>query len=110
MLIFQQFKAHDRSHCRSSEIYAEIDRLTRELVEHGHTFDASWITRPLKEDESIESVLCGQSEKLAIVFNLFIDRATKLIAKIRKCEIVVRDTNRIHHFYPNGTCSCQDHF
>ncbi len=40
----------------------------------------------------------------------FLDQATKLIAKIRQCEIIVRDANRIHHFYPNGQCSCQDHF
>jgi hypothetical protein len=39
-----------------------------------------------------------------------LDRATKLIAKIRQCTIIVRDANRIHHFYPNGQCSCQDHF
>ena len=40
----------------------------------------------------------------------FEDRATKLIAKIRQRVIIVRDANRIHHFLPNGTCSCQDHF
>ena len=45
-----------------------------------------------------------------IVDFIFIDRATKLIAKIRQCEIVVRDANRIHHFHTNGQCSCQDHF
>jgi len=83
MLIFQQCKAHDRSYCRSSEIYAEIDRLTRELVEYGHTFDASWITRPLREDESIESVLCGHSEKLAIAYN-FIQRPVPSIIQITK--------------------------
>jgi hypothetical protein len=40
----------------------------------------------------------------------FIDRATKLIAAIRQCEIIVRDANRIHHFYKNGQCSCNDYF
>ncbi|CAF1456534.1 unnamed protein product, partial [Adineta ricciae] len=29
-------------------------------------------------------------------------RATKLIAAIRQCEIIVRDANRIHHFHKNG--------
>jgi hypothetical protein len=43
-------------------------------------------------------------------FFLFLDHATKLIAKIRRCEIIVRDANRNHHFFPNGKCSCQDHF
>ncbi|CAF1229480.1 unnamed protein product [Rotaria magnacalcarata] len=124
-----QFKAHDRSHRQSQEIYAELDRMSAELIEYGHKYDSSWITRPVKEDESVESILCSHSEKLAIAFN-FIQRpvpsiiqitknlricgdchqATKLIAKIRKCEIIVRDANRIHHFYSNGQCSCQDHF
>ena len=40
----------------------------------------------------------------------FKDRATKLIAQIRQCEIIVRDANRIHHFYTNGQCSCNDYF
>ncbi|CAF5182210.1 unnamed protein product, partial [Rotaria magnacalcarata] len=76
-----------------------------------------------------ESVLCGHSEKLAIAFNFIqhsrpssmqitknlrvcgdCHRATKLIAKIRQCDIIVRDANRIHHFHTNGQCSCQDHF
>ncbi|CAF1352240.1 unnamed protein product [Adineta ricciae] len=123
-----RFKAHDHSHPQSKEIYEELQRLSCELREHGHTFDSSWITRPVKEDETVESVLCGHSEKLAIAFN-FIQQpppsiiqisknlricgdchaATKLITKLRRCEIIIRDANRIHHF-SNGECSCQDHF
>ncbi|CAF1333189.1 unnamed protein product [Rotaria sp. Silwood1] len=124
-----QFKAHDRFHPTSSEIYAELDRLSSELIQHDHGLDSSWITRSMKEDEIIESVLCGHSEKLAIAFN-FIQQpipsiiqitknlrvcgdcheARKLIAKIRQRHIIVRDANRIHHFYSSGQCSCQDHF
>ncbi|CAF1535787.1 unnamed protein product, partial [Adineta ricciae] len=37
-------------------------------------------------------------------------QATKLIAAIRRCHIVVRDANRIHHFDPDGHCSCNDYF
>ncbi|CAF0947573.1 unnamed protein product [Adineta ricciae] len=124
-----QFHAHDRSHPRSAEIYVELDRISRELIEHGHEYDSSWITRPLAEDETIESVLCGHSEKLAIAWNFvanpkttFIQitknlrvcgdchQATTLIAAIRRCQIVVRDANRIHHFHPDGHCSCNDYF
>ena len=62
--------------------------------------------------------VCGDCRKYYKSVSIFdviinfvsIDRATKLIAKIRQCEIIVRDANRIHHFYPNGQCSCQDHF
>ncbi|CAF4308136.1 unnamed protein product, partial [Rotaria sordida] len=92
-------------------------------------FDSSCITRQIDDEETIESVLCGHSEKLALAFN-FIQRpiptiiqitknlricsdcheAIKLIAKIRQCTIIIRDTNRIHHFHSNGKCSCQGHF
>ncbi|CAF4003270.1 unnamed protein product, partial [Rotaria sp. Silwood1] len=123
------FKAHDHSHPRSSEIHVEADLITSELIEDGYKCDSSWVTRELHEEETIESVLCGHSERLAIAFN-FIQRpipefiqitknlrvcgdcheATKRIARIRQREIIVRDANRIHHFYKNGQCSCQDHF
>lgn len=62
--------AHDRSHPRSTEIYAELDRLSKELKENGHQYDSAWITRPIEDGESIESILCGHSEKLAIALNL----------------------------------------
>ncbi|CAM4874093.1 unnamed protein product [Rotaria socialis] len=124
-----QLKAHDHSHPQSTEIYAKIDRLKSKAIENGFIFDSSWITRSLNENESIESVLCGHSELLVIALNLIQEPApkfiqvvknlrvcghchefTKVIAKIEQCDIVVRDANRIHHFYPNGQCSCQDHF
>ncbi|CAF1955902.1 unnamed protein product [Rotaria magnacalcarata] len=124
-----QFTAHDNSHPQASEIDSEIGRMTSELIQHGYKFDSSWITREIKDGETIQSVLCGHSEKKAIALN-FIQRPvpkfiqiaknlrvcgdchefTKLVAKIRQCDIIVRDANRIHHFYPNGQCSCQDHF
>ena len=144
----QEFRAHGRSHPRAAEIYAELERLSDELIKHGHQFDASWITRPIDVDETEIIVLCGHSEKLAIAWNfvanpttqriqvtknlricgdcrkfsseltpprryhcLFVvDAATKLIARIRRCEIIVRDANRIHHFDTEGRCSCGDHF
>ncbi len=145
MIPFQRFRAHDQSHPRSDEIYAEAEKISKELIEHGHIYDSSSITRPLNQDETIASVLCGHSERLAIAwgfvanpnarrlqltknlrvcgdcrmssskfffsyFFFLIDRATKLIASIRQCEIIVRDANRIHHFYKNGQCSCNDYF
>ncbi|CAF2122201.1 unnamed protein product [Rotaria magnacalcarata] len=116
-----QLKAHDRSYSRSKEIYAEAERISSELIKHGHNYDSSWITRPLHENETIKSVLCAHSERHAIAFyfiqitkNLRVcgdcHQATKLIAKVLQVNIVVRDTTCIHHFSTNGTCSCQDHF
>ncbi|CAF3552847.1 unnamed protein product [Rotaria sp. Silwood1] len=52
-----------------NEIYAEITRISTELKENGHQYDSKWITREINDNESIESVLCGHSEKLAIAYN-----------------------------------------
>ncbi|CAF1668970.1 unnamed protein product [Rotaria magnacalcarata] len=78
-----QFKAHDRSHSRSKEIYADAERISSELIKHGHNYDSSWITRPLHENETIESVLCAHSERLAIVFN-FIQETKPSFIQITK--------------------------
>ncbi len=68
-LFFQQFRAHDQSHPRSTEIYAEVEKISKELIKHGHQYDSSWITRPLDQDETVASFLCGHSERLAIAWN-----------------------------------------
>ncbi|CAF2132356.1 unnamed protein product [Rotaria magnacalcarata] len=123
------FKAHDRSHPRSNEIDTEGEKISNEIIKYGHIYDSSWITRGMNADETIESVLCGHSERLAIAWGFVANpnasklqmvknlricgdchRSTKLIAAIRQCEIIVRDANRIHHFYKNGHCSCNDYF
>jgi hypothetical protein len=78
------------------------------------------------EEEQKREVLCGHSEKLAIVFGIIstppgttirvmknlrvcVDchTATKFISKIVAREIVVRDVNRFHRF-KDGNCSCGD--
>ncbi|CAF3401905.1 unnamed protein product [Rotaria socialis] len=123
------FSAYDRFHPSSLKIQPELSRIAKELIENGHQFNSSCITRRLNEGETVESVLMGHSEKIAIAFNFiqepipeFIQirknlrvcfdchAATKLIAKIRQRDIIIRDANRIHHFQRNGQCSCQDHF
>ncbi|CAF1270060.1 unnamed protein product [Adineta steineri] len=74
-----QFTAHDQSHPRSKEIYAEAQRISSELIKYGHVHDASWITRPLREHETVESVLCSHSERLAIAFNFIEGRKPSFI-------------------------------
>jgi len=39
-------------------------------MEHGYEYDGSWISRPMMNDETEESVLSGHSERLALAFNL----------------------------------------
>ncbi|CAF1152611.1 unnamed protein product [Rotaria sordida] len=109
-----QFKANDRSHPQSEEIHAKAKYISDVLIKYGYNYDSSWITRPLDEDETIESVLCTHSEQLAIAYHFvqqenpkfiqitknlltyaftLLDGVTKLIAKIWQCKIIVRDAN-----------------
>ncbi|CAF4135071.1 unnamed protein product, partial [Rotaria sordida] len=122
--VFYAFSAHDNSHPQSAEIHAEVNRMTSEVIKLGYKCDSSWVTRELQEEETIQSVLGGHSERLALAFN-FIQRPvpdfiqitknlricgdchayTKLVAKARQRDIIIRDANRIHHFHKNGQCS-----
>ncbi|CAM4865239.1 unnamed protein product [Rotaria socialis] len=124
-----RFRAHDQSHPDSAEIHAQVDRMSKKLIEYGYKYDASWIVRPIEADETVESLLCGHSERLAMALHFIRNRKpkriqltknlricgdchqfTKLIALVYQCEIIVRDANRIHHFHINGQCLCQDYF
>ena len=79
----KEFQAHDRSHRQSDEIYAETERMANDLREAGHQFDSSWVTRPLQPDETIETVLCGHSERLALAFH-FIQKPTPTFIQLTK--------------------------
>lgn len=121
------FLAGDQSHPQSRRIYEELDKFVGKMKEAGYV-PATDSTLHDVEDEDKEGHLSVHSEKLAIVFcilntapgttiritkNLRIcgdcHIAAKLIAKITRREIVVRDTNRFHHF-KEGICSCGDYW
>jgi hypothetical protein len=57
--------------------------MTRDLIENGHQFDSSCITRPLGNDETTESVLMSHSEKIAIAFN-FIQSPVPSVIQVAK--------------------------
>jgi hypothetical protein len=80
------------------------------------------------DEKDKELSLCSHSEKLAIAYGLIhtpsskpvrvhknlrvcsdCHTATKLISKVSRKEIVVRDANRFHHF-KDGLCSCKDYW
>ena len=83
----QEFRAHDQSHPRSSEISAEVDKISEQLIQRGHQYDSSWITRALNGDETVESVLCGHSERLAIAWNFVANPNTKRIQITKNLRI-----------------------
>ena len=107
-----------------------------ELKKHGFKHDTDSMTRQLKENETIEYILCRHSEKLALGYAILkmdnnknnksdiilIDKnlricadcheSIKLISKIERRIIYVHDAKCVHKFdnYKNGNCSCNDYY
>eukprot|EP01018_Ginkgo_biloba_P000985 Gb_03691 [translate_table: standard] len=121
------FHVGDRSHPQALKIYAELERLSGQMKEAGYVPDARFVLHDVEEEQK-ELTLSYHSEKLAIAFGLIntlpgtairivknlrvcgdCHSATKFISKIVVREIVVRDSNRFHHF-KDGQCSCRDYW
>ncbi|KAK3142078.1 hypothetical protein QOZ80_4BG0341940 [Eleusine coracana subsp. coracana] len=119
------FVAHDRSHPWYERIVSALNDFSEQMARQGYVPNTEDVVQDVEEEQK-RHVLCGHSEKLAIVFGIIstppgttirvmknlrvcVDchTVTKLISKIADREIVVRDTNRFHHF-KDGSCSCGD--
>lgn len=62
--------------------------MMNEVVQSGHQYNSSWLTRSLKPGETVASVLCGHSEKLDIAWNFVENPKTnriQLAENIRVC-------------------------
>ncbi|XP_074564551.1 pentatricopeptide repeat-containing protein ELI1, chloroplastic [Curcuma longa] len=122
-----EFVVGDLSHPRSEEIYMMLEELNELLRAHGYAPQTELVLHDL-EEAAKERVLGVHSEKLAIAFGLISTQpgttikiaknlrvcvdchtATKLISRITKRKIIVRDRNRFHHFV-DGSCSCGDYW
>ncbi|XP_042036877.1 putative pentatricopeptide repeat-containing protein At2g01510 [Salvia splendens] len=121
------FTANDRTHPLSEEITRKIDILTEQMEREGYKPDVSCTLQNVSDKLKAES-LKYHSERLAIAFALIttpegspilvmknlracVDchAAIKVISRIVKREITVRDCNRFHHF-KDGVCSCGDYW
>ncbi|XP_010550535.1 PREDICTED: putative pentatricopeptide repeat-containing protein At3g49142 isoform X2 [Tarenaya hassleriana] len=121
------FLVGDRSHSQSEKIYRELDVLVGKMKDLGYVPDSESALHDVEEEDK-ESHLAVHSEKLAIVFALLnteegssiritknlricgdCHAAAKLISKISRREIIIRDTNRFHVF-SDGVCSCSDYW
>ncbi|XP_068329762.1 putative pentatricopeptide repeat-containing protein At3g49142 [Pyrus communis] len=122
------FLGGDTSHPQAKEIYEFLlDELPKKIKAAGYVPDTSFVLHDVSEEEK-EHSLTTHSEKLAIAFGLLntspgvvlrvtknlricgdCHTATKLISRIYKREIIVRDLNRFHHF-KDGNCSCGDYW
>ncbi|XP_058088097.1 pentatricopeptide repeat-containing protein At2g27610 [Magnolia sinica] len=121
------FIACDRTHPLTDRIYMKLKELNSRLKDAGHCPDTSFVLHDIEEKQK-EVILSQHSERLAIAFGLIATpagtplqivknlrvcgdchMAIKLISKIEERDIVVRDSNRFHHF-KGGSCSCGDYW
>ncbi|WJX22568.1 Pentatricopeptide repeat-containing protein [Trifolium repens] len=122
-----EFTMGDRSHPRSQDVYALLEKITELLKLEGYVPHTENVLADIEEEEK-EQALSYHSEKVAIAFMLLntapgtpirvvknlrvcadCHMAIKLISKVYDREIVIRDRSRFHHFR-GGSCSCRDYW
>jgi len=121
------FLAGDTTHPLSNQIYSKLSELSIRLKDEGYQPDTNNVFHDI-EDEQKETILSHHSERLAIAFGLIATppeipiqivknlrvcgdchNFTKLVSLVEQRYIVVRDSNRFHHF-KDGLCSCGDYW
>lgn len=119
------FSADDKSSPFLDLITAELEKLNYKMIDEGYVPDTSSVLHDIEESEKIK-LLNRHSERLAIAFGLIFlppglpirvvknlrvcrdcHNATKIISKITRREILVRDSVR-YHLFKDGNCSCGD--
>jgi len=120
------FVAGDKSHPDADVIYKKLKELNRKMRDAGYVPQTGFALYDL-EQENKEEILSYHSEKLAVAFVLAAQRSStlpirimknlrvcgdchsafKYISKIEGRQIILRDSNRFHHFQ-DGACSCSD--
>ncbi|VVA19111.1 PREDICTED: pentatricopeptide [Prunus dulcis] len=122
-----KFHVGDTSHPKAREIYDELDKLGSKIKKIGFVPNTDFVLHDVEEEQK-EYYLFQHSEKIAVAFGLIstskskpirvfknlrvcgdCHTAIKYISKATGREIVVRDSNRFHHF-KDGTCSCNDYW
>lgn len=118
------FVAGDGSHPQSEKMESLLNELRSKMKEEGY-FPKMKYAMINADDLEKEMALCGHSEKLAMAFGILnlppgktirvtknlrvcgdCHEMAKFMSKITKREIVMRDSNRFHHF-KDGACSCR---
>ncbi|KAK1396859.1 Pentatricopeptide repeat-containing protein [Heracleum sosnowskyi] len=121
------FLAGDRSHPLSESMYLKLGELNVRLKDAGYQPDTNYVLQDIEEEHK-EATLSEHSERLAIAFGLIstplgsplyviknlrvcgdCHTVIKLISSLEGREIVVRDSNRFHHF-KEGSCSCGEYW
>lgn len=115
------------THPEHKLIVGMLERLDGLLKEAGYSPDGSFVLHDVDEEQKAHN-LQYHSERQAVAFGILkipagvpirvmknlrvcgdCHSAVKLIAKVTRREIILRDANRFHHF-KNGSCSCRDYW
>ncbi|KAK4793389.1 hypothetical protein SAY86_023824 [Trapa natans] len=121
------FLAGDVSHPLTDQIYMKLDQLQSRLRDIGYRPDTNHVLHDVEEEHK-EAILSQHSERLALAFGLIsttpevplhimknlrvcgdCHNVFKIVSEIEGRDIVVRDSNRFHHF-KGGFCSCGDYW
>ncbi|GLT56276.1 hypothetical protein SLA2020_293280 [Shorea laevis] len=123
-----KFVSEDRTHPETEIIYEQLSRLIKKLQEAGFSPETKFVLHDVVEEEKLKSI-CHHSEKLALAFALArkpqvcvpirimknirvcgdCHKFMKFVSKIINRPIILRDSNRFHHFN-EGKCSCKDYW
>ncbi|XP_059312850.1 pentatricopeptide repeat-containing protein At4g21065 [Lycium ferocissimum] len=125
--VVHTFISEERSHPKSDEIYSKLDDVIALIKEAGYVPDLNFSLHDINE-EGREQSLSYHSEKLAIAFGLLCvpkgvpiriyknlrvcgdcHNAMKFVSRVFDRHIILRDSNRFHHF-KEGICSCGDYW
>lgn len=121
------FVANDDAHPQREEIFKMWEKISLKIKEMGYLPDTSHVLLFVDQQER-EVKLQYHSEKLALAFALLntppgstirikknirvcgdCHSAFKFVSKVVDRKIILRDTNRFHHFH-DGSCSCGDYW
>lgn len=108
-----------------SDVSEKVRNMRPGLKQGGHVPHTDLVLKAVSEQHK-EDALCGHAEKLALAFGLLntpdgttllvtknlrmcndCHSSTKVMSRVEKREIVVRDAHRLHRFV-GGSCSCGD--
>ncbi|GKV20678.1 hypothetical protein SLEP1_g30765 [Rubroshorea leprosula] len=127
IMLSNMFAAY-RTHPETEIIYEQLSRLIKKLQEAGFSPETKFVLHDVLKEEKLKSI-CHHSEKLALAFALVrkphvcmpirimknirvcgdCHKFMKFVSKITNRPIILRDSNRFHHFN-EGKCSCKDYW
>ncbi|PRQ15919.1 putative tetratricopeptide-like helical domain, DYW domain-containing protein [Rosa chinensis] len=121
------FSVGDSIHPEKDNIYAFLEELDLKMKREGYVSSTKLVLHDVEEEEK-EHMLRHHSEKLAVAFGILsipAGRPIRVMKNLRVCEdchnaikyiskivgrtIILRDSNRFHHF-SEGSCSCGDYW